>query len=703
MARAVAAGAESLDGSQPFRTDGSRAELPWYRLKPGEFPPEHSEHRMYGELVAADFIHRTGEFRVEQSGELAAFTLLPFGVVKYAGAEADLRDIPLGTRCAFFLYQDAQGAFMKAAAIWDTFTQSIEAGETLRVEQASPANGRLRVARRGPDGTPREPSPMDLTMDDQTLVWKGGKHGSIGDVAEGDDILVNTRSIASGNPARCIEIWVGIESQKLATEQQRKKHVDFIKKRGLAAWIDRVEGKKLVVTLFGDPAGLAALCKDEAIVPAQWASEHRMLLVSVANEELRTYNPPVDQQRSTVLEHQAAPPGRYGSGGVQWTIQPNLLLEGFRRGRVVRIFKDGWPVADMPYGESLYTEVPNAKPEELEASQYPFRTDFANETLPWYRLKPGEFPPYLSDHRVVGELIKINESNRAGQFRDAATGAVCEFTLTPPGGAMYVNTEVDLEEIPIGSRCRFYLYQDESGAFKNAALVTDEFTHLCGERYRYRLTGIWSGEGKLLVARQIPPVENDKGDMVKPPDVGRLELTIDEHTRVWKGAVEAKRGDLAIGDEMLVDLRGGSAASDGVCSDIWVGTESQKLASDSALSKHAVALKKRGLCAWIDSVDGKRIVATVFYNGGEKDFRALIGDDFQVGKPLRLALAGESILASDSKSDASAGTIVEMRMNQPVCYGSSWLRLVIEPKSGVERWTKGALIRLCPDPWLQRP
>ena len=49
----------------------------------------------------------------------------------------------------------------------------------------------------------------------------------------------------------------------------------------------------------------------------------------LANEELRTYNPPVDRIRSIVQEVQRVPEESYGCSGERWVIEPDLLLEGF--------------------------------------------------------------------------------------------------------------------------------------------------------------------------------------------------------------------------------------------------------------------------------------------------------------------------------------------------------------------------------------
>ena len=106
-----------LDPRYPFRTDFANEHLPWYQLKPLEFPPYHSDHRVGGELVAADFIHRSGVFRINGSGQLVNFTMPHFGVAHTLNGAADLRDIPLGTGLLFFLHQDASGVLKSETAL----------------------------------------------------------------------------------------------------------------------------------------------------------------------------------------------------------------------------------------------------------------------------------------------------------------------------------------------------------------------------------------------------------------------------------------------------------------------------------------------------------------------------------------------------------------------------------------------------------
>ena len=66
------------------------------------FPKLEDAKRIHGELVSADFIHRSGQFRTEK-GELIDFTMPPYAIMKYRGAEADLREVPLGTKMDFLM------------------------------------------------------------------------------------------------------------------------------------------------------------------------------------------------------------------------------------------------------------------------------------------------------------------------------------------------------------------------------------------------------------------------------------------------------------------------------------------------------------------------------------------------------------------------------------------------------------------------
>ena len=173
-----------------------------------------------------------------------------------------------------------------------------------------------------------------------------------------------------------------LDQMKEAAEQLRKKHIAFLKARGLPAMIERVDGKENDRQPDRRSRSLAVLFKDEQIDPAQWASEHRRIGAAVANTDLRTYNPPVDQQGSDVLEFESIPTDRFGCGGVRWTIQPSLMLEGFRKGHVVRLFIQAWKIDDMPFGEGLYTEAPGPSPPKNRPTSSPIAPISATSRSP---------------------------------------------------------------------------------------------------------------------------------------------------------------------------------------------------------------------------------------------------------------------------------------------------------------------------------
>ncbi len=687
------------DSNPSYRTDSANERLPWYQLKPGEFPPRGSEHRISGELLEADFIHRTGQFRNSATGELVDFTLLPYGVIKYLNAEADLRDLPLGARFEFSLYQDQHGAFTQAALMADEFTQLAGAGITYRLDKTSVAGagqGQLEVVRQSVPRNELNLGNEQWLVDSRTRIWKGDKQIPLADMAVGDALLVNFTG-GQEKPRPCSDIWIGAETQKLATERQRTAHKDFLKARGLPAWIDRVDGKKLTVSLFGDPAGLAALFKDEGIDPQVWAKEHRFVRTVVANAELRSYNPPVDGENSMVVDFQSVPTDRYGLSGVRWGIEPALLLEGFRKGRVVRLFASpAWPVKDMPFGESLYSEAPGVSVGMEEAAHYPYRTDFANERLPWYQLKPVTFPPFGSQHQVEGELVSVDAVHRSGQFRADRTGELVNFTMPPYGSIQYLSSAADLRDLPLKTRYHFYLYQDAAGAFTKAVLIMDDFSRLVNDKRSYRVEQTVE-DGELVLASQQGLIKNEKDELYRPPDVGRGQFLVDGQTRVWKNGDRVTPGDLATGDELLVNLTGRSAEKRSNCAEIWIGAKTHELTTTQQRAKYHASTLVHGFPGWVESIAGKEITV-VFFVGAGDEFQTLFHDG-PVGGKLRMSRANNDLLSDDSTAETMSFKSSVLSGIHPGTYGCRGTRWVIESERSPTTYQPGQVVRVFDPAW----
>ncbi len=208
-----------------------------------------------------------------------------------------------------FCIRTQSGAFTKAAddprpILHARRRRHLPTGSTKR----SSTKAKLSVTRQSSAQAERTWATTNCWSTTKLASGKAISRRKLGDLAAGDELLVNLTGARP--PARAAAPTSGSAPRRTSwrPRRQRKRHVDFLKKRGLPAWIDRVEGKKVTVTLFGDPADLAALMKDEGIVPSQWATEHRRVDVVVANAELRTYNPPVDRQSAARFSNSTACP-----------------------------------------------------------------------------------------------------------------------------------------------------------------------------------------------------------------------------------------------------------------------------------------------------------------------------------------------------------------------------------------------------------
>ena len=526
-------------------------------------------------LEQVDFIHRTGRCRICPAGEIVAFDLAPDAVVETVGADADLRDLPLGTAFEFTLERGADGRRDRATVIRDRFSVDALAGVAYRVEAVNADAGMIRVvplARVA--GDKKEPSPgapTEFRTNARTQIWKGDKKVTLAALQAGDEIRVNRGGVGA---AVCTEIWAGRDPQAAASARQRQHYADFVKARGLPARVERTEGRTLTLAIFGGEPATA-----EETWPGDSSRPGKGLRVAVANDELRTWNPPVDNEFGKIVELVKDPSGRRA----RLVVTVNFMLEGFRRGRYVRVFPDAWRTQDQPFGEQLFhygarrsRPISRSNRRRSIPSQYPFRTDYGNTNLPWYQLQPGVAPPPDSEHRVFGELLSVGADHRSGRFRpDGAAGEV-EFSLISGAKVRSLNADADLGDLSVGEQYEFYLYQDGSGAFRRASFVTDEVSDLVRNGAAWRVESLNRDEGTLIAARQPPGVRNDQGDPEQPPDIGRALLRFGPNTRVWKGDKRADLAALSVGDLLLINQTGDRPNRPAHCTDVWIGADVKK-------------------------------------------------------------------------------------------------------------------------------
>lgn len=451
-----------------------------------EFPSLKDTKPIHGELVSVDFILRKGEFRADD-GKLMPFSMPPYAIMKYKGVEADLREVPLGTKMNFLMLPNA-------------------AGQLTRL----------------------------VTTDD----------GESADAA------------------------------------QLKKFREFTEKRGIAGWIDKTQGNTVTVTFFsGDPAAFQAAYGELLVVGKSGK-------LCVANDELRTWNPGVDGEGSSITEVNKVPTDYFGSSGVQVTLKVSNMLEGFRRGRIVRVFLAGWKVQDQFYGESLmgygFGRMLNQELVENVAKEYaeqfPFRTDFSNAQLPWYQLKDEVKPPPFSEHVVYGQLVEADAKAGSGKFIAELNGEEVNFTLIKRHTLKYLGADPQFAQLPIGQRYRFHLYQDAKGAFTRVSFISDDFSHDSSNASTARATAIHGG--RIHVAWQLPLVKDYNGDMQRPQDIGSCIVLVNDATRVWKADQQVKLADLKAGDVLLFNRTAELPGKPSTCTDLWIGEETHKLVTE---------------------------------------------------------------------------------------------------------------------------
>ena len=354
-----------------------------FQLKPGEFPPDGSAHYIGGELIALDHVNRTGVLRPDRTDAQKRgdwdlplpFTLLPFGSLSYHGASAELRDIPIGTHLHGWFYQtpaepkepkDAKGkraaaktqvpryerlsieaAFNLASRLEDDFSHLARLQRAWRVDAVDLEKNILTAT-----GITAGKADVKVTLFQLvpgTRVWKGRGFGSIADLAVGQSVFINLTYATLKGPGRCKDIWLDAESRALATAQQQEVHKQNLRERGFAGWIDAVDNQQAIVTVTLFSAFDPKL--KELFRVTQTTND--VITAATAEDNLRTWDQINDRKRGTLLETKEVP-AVPGSSGLQVKFKSELLIEGFRPKRVIRLWPGGWRVDDLPREERIY-------------------------------------------------------------------------------------------------------------------------------------------------------------------------------------------------------------------------------------------------------------------------------------------------------------------------------------------------------------
>jgi hypothetical protein len=375
-----------------------------FRPEAGKFPPLEKAHSYRGELVFVDHANRRGSIRVQGAGmffrnDPHPFAMLPYGIVRYLGAPADLRDIPLGTvlHVRAFLPPDPKisavpvlpvnsknldanhnrGAGIAPAEnhvllLEDEPSYCLREGKVWKLKEVDVKNsvGMILASREPKHNEVGKAIEEKMTFDAATRFWRGRECLGIEEFiaegiwpAEGKKSLdgqtvllgINWKPTPDGIFTRfhISDIWLDDAAMQRAAHQQTETHRAFIRSRWMPAWIDAVEygqfGRATVTaTLFGgmDDSLYADFKKD---VPA--------LMNAVENTLKHThgaYGPAHMASRGSILEVTKTDKDvTLGSSGFQIRFETDLIIEGIRPGRVVRVRPVSWPQVQVPREEYL--------------------------------------------------------------------------------------------------------------------------------------------------------------------------------------------------------------------------------------------------------------------------------------------------------------------------------------------------------------
>lgn len=375
---AMLGGARMAAADEPFRPES------------GKFPPLEKAASYRGELAFVDHANRRGSIRVQGPGMFfrnspQPFALLPYGMVRYRGAPADLRDIPLGTvlHVRAFLPPDPKTSSVPVIAkgdeerpaenhvilIEDDPSRCVREGMAWKLKEVELQNneGTITASLESKAGGGSEEK---MTFNAATRIWRGRECLSVSELVaegiwpaqgkkslEGQAVLLGIvwRPTPGGvfNRFHIADIWLDELAAKRAAQQQTEVHRAFIRGRWMPAWVDNVEYGKfgratITATLFGgmDPALYADFAKGGSgmMGAAENTLKHAAGAYGPAHMAVR--GPIVD-----VIKLSGDIPA--GSSGIQVKLETDLVIEGLRPGRVVRVRPSSWPQVDLPREEYL--------------------------------------------------------------------------------------------------------------------------------------------------------------------------------------------------------------------------------------------------------------------------------------------------------------------------------------------------------------
>ncbi len=331
--------------------------------KSPKFPSPDGAKYLSGELVFIDAVNRRGALRLDGDGPMHYFAMLPYGMVGYNGAPAELRDVPHGTHMHGYFHQPPAGEeetipahqrslHNHAITLEDDFSYYQRRGQAWKIESIDLKKGKLHVVPTGKLVKDGINGKYTFDIDSVTGIWKERKLVDLDSLVPEQTVQLNLSWCqgAENKEFLVTDVWVDDESRKFATELQRRRHVRYQQQRWLPGWIDQVEhfdygGAIITITLFGG--------MDPSLYEDMKATRETGYWVAAAEKTLRTWFHRADRKVGRVLDWKEIENPPLGSSGIQLRLKFAEVLEGYRPGRCVRLKCDRWKFVTMPFEERV--------------------------------------------------------------------------------------------------------------------------------------------------------------------------------------------------------------------------------------------------------------------------------------------------------------------------------------------------------------
>ena len=341
--------------------------------RPGVFPSKESGIQVHGDLVVSDSVNRRGALREKRSTPRHYFAMLPYGMVWYHGAPADIRDLPpdIHMHGQFLLPMEGEEKtiplsdnlikdhknlrYNHAILLEDDMSFYSRRGRSWKVigfEQGGGPAPRLKLSVEpvGPEieGGINKSTLFDI--DDSTRIWQKRQLVSREAIKSGQLVQVNL-TWGPFDSLATTDVWLDEESLEASREIQRNRHLKHIRSRFLPGWVDEVKnddsgGGEVTVTFFG------------GMDPSLYSDIRKSQKVKICNAEntLRTWNYHQEHaSHATIIEKKDIKNPPLGSSDLQVKLKVVRMVDGFRPGRIVRV-KGPWTYVLLPWDEHINSE-----------------------------------------------------------------------------------------------------------------------------------------------------------------------------------------------------------------------------------------------------------------------------------------------------------------------------------------------------------